>query len=209
MIASMKQPMYSKRPSVMSTARQRFRFIVEFAGLDLERFRATDWLYLSEALRDFLLPTHSSLRPGGLHLWPTEHPQPEEYGPEDFRALQAEVRDVLALIVASRSTNQMWTYKPIQFRYAAPHVPDQAAQPGRHFFSVQGHTRDLVLLALGWLLTQVDTATLARCPVCDTIFLRKSNQAYCSRACTNHVSYHRWQQRQTEAADTPVDVKMC
>ena len=200
MISSMKQPMYPKRPSVMRTARQRFSFLIEFARLDLARFHGTDWLYLKEALRDFLLPTHQRLRPGGLRLWPTKHPLPEEYGPDDFLALQAEVRDLLALIVASRRTNQAWTYKPIQFDYAMPHVEDTMARPGRHLVSAQGHTRDLVLLAMGLLVAQVDTTTLAQCAVCDSLFLKKTNQAYCSRACTNHVSHQRWRERQT----TPV-----
>lgn len=62
---SMKKPMHIRRPSLMTTARQRFQFVVKFAALDLERFRPGDWLNLAWELRDFLLPTHGSVRPGG------------------------------------------------------------------------------------------------------------------------------------------------
>jgi hypothetical protein len=155
---------------------------------------------LREDLRDFLLPTHADLQPGGLHTWPTESPQPEEYAPEDFRALQAEVRDLLAVVVASRPTNEIWPYKPIQVSGAAPHVSSlPAAQPGRHFVSFQGATRDLFLLRILRLLGQVNTAGLRRCPECDTVFLRNRNQAYCSRTCVNRVTQRRWRERQDAA----------
>ena len=192
----MKRPLYDKRSSVMGNARQRFQFVVRFASLDLDRCREGDWYNLREDLRDFLLPTHASLRPGGLHLWPTDPPMPEAYSPADFKALQAEVRDMLALVVVSRAGNEVWPYKPVAFRLALPHVPDMpAAHPGRHFVSAQGSTRDLFLLGVAWLLAEVNTSTLSRCPECDTIFLRKSNQLYCARACANKVAYRAYRDR--------------
>jgi hypothetical protein len=201
----MKRPLYDKRSSVMGNARQRFQFVVRFASLDLDRCREGDWLNLKEDLRDFLLPTHTSLRPGGLHLWPTDHPLPEEYSADDFKALQAEVRDLLALVVVSRTGNEAWTYKPVTFAYALPHVPAlPSAQPGRHFVSAQGATRDLFLLAVGWLLAEVNTSTLSRCSECSTIFLRKSNQLYCSRYCANKVAYRAYRERQAADDTAPV-----
>ena len=53
---------------------QRFRFVVRFAALDLATFRRGDWVNLAEDLRDFLLPTHADLRPGGLHTFPNGRP---------------------------------------------------------------------------------------------------------------------------------------
>ena len=63
----LKRTAHTRRPSLMTTARQRFQFVVQFAALDLEPFRSDDWLNLKDALNDFLLPTHASLQPGGLH----------------------------------------------------------------------------------------------------------------------------------------------
>jgi hypothetical protein len=191
-----------RTPTVISTARQRFQFVVRFARLDLAPLRPGDWLNLQWELRDFLLPTHADLRPGGLHVWPTDGRMPEEYTREDFQALQWELRDLLALIIASRGDNRVWTYKPVQFRFAVPHVDAlPAAAPGRHFVSVQGSTRDMFFMVVQRLLGETNTAALARCPECDLIFLRRSNQRYCTRACTNRVSHRQWRQRQ--ASSTP------
>ena len=194
----MKKTAHTRRPSPMTTARQRFQFVVQFAALDLAPFRAHDWDDLRWELRAFLLPTHASLHPGGLHLWPTDSPQPEEMTPDDFKALQAETRDVLALVLAGRDDPSRLTYKPLpSLRYAVPHVPNlPAAAPGRHMLSAQGTTRDLFFLGVfGLLAEEVNTATLAQCPECDTVFLRKSNQVYCSRYCKNKVSYRHYRER--------------
>ena len=203
----MKKPAHTRRPSLMTTARQRFQFIVQFARLDLEPFRPEDWRGLQDALHDFLLPTHASLQPGGLHLWPTDAPLPYEMTPDDFKALQAETRDVLAMVVAGRDDPSRLTHKPLpSLRYTVPHAPAwHTAAPGRHILSVQGTTRDLFFLGVfGLLAEEVNTATLARCPECDTIFLRKSNQVYCSRSCKNKLAYRHYRERHTADDTAPV-----
>ena len=182
---------------------QRFRFVVRFAALDLATFRRGDWFNLAEDLRDFLLPTHADLRPGGLHTFPTEGRMPEAYTPEDFTALQAETREVLAMVIASRTNRHAWIPKPLQILPTNPHVPAlPTPHPGRHFMSVQGAVRDLFLWRVHHLLGQVNTAMLTRCPDCDTIFLRKSNQVYCSRRCVNRVTQRQWRERQATVATT-------
>ena len=132
---------------------------------------------------------------------------PEAYTPEDFTALQAETRDVLAMVIASRTNRHAWIPKPLQILPTNPHVPAlPTPHPGRHFVSVQGAVRDLFLLRVHHLLEQVNTAMLTRCPDCDTIFLRKSNQVYCSKKCVNRVTQRQWRERQAmvvSAAATP------
>ena len=116
----------------MTTETARFRFVVRFAGLDLDACRPGDLLNLKWDLRDFLSPTHADLKPGGLHTWPSEPPQPEEYSHEDFRALQAEVRDLLARVIASRANPQAWTPTWVRIGLMNPHVPAlPQARPGQ------------------------------------------------------------------------------
>jgi hypothetical protein len=186
---------------VMTTETARFRFVVRFAGLDLDACRPGDLLNLKWDLRDFLSPTHADLKPGGLHTWPSEPPQPEEYSREDFRALHAEVRDLLARVIASRANPQAWTPTWVRIGLMNPHVPAlPQARPGRHLVSVQGATRDLCILRIVHMLQQVNTSLLNRCPECDTIFLRKSNQTYCSKRCVNRVTQRRHRQRHDTVA---------
>lgn len=200
-VFAMKKPQYRRTPSLMTTARHRFQFVVQFAALDLETFRRDDWETLKDALHDFLLPTHASLRPGGLHLWPTDAPTPYDMTPDDLRDLQAETRDVLTMVIASRAGKPELPYKPLpSLRYAVPHVPaGPDAAPGRHILSAQGKTRDLFFLGVFGLLADVNTATLARCPECTNVFLKKTNQVYCARYCKNKVAYRQYRERQAPA----------
>jgi hypothetical protein len=186
---------------LITTAAQRFRFVVRFAALDLTTLRTGDWVNLQEDLRDFLLPTHADLRPGGLHTWPTEGHMPEEYTREDFTALQAETRDMLAMTIASRANPQAWVAKRLSIHCTNPHVPALPdPHPGRHIMSVQGAVRDLFLLHVSHLSRAVNTAMLTRCPECDTVFLRKSNQVYCSKKCVNRVTQRRFREREATVA---------
>jgi hypothetical protein len=144
-----------------------------------------------------LLPTHASVRPGGLHLWPTDAPLPYEMTPEDFRALQAETQDVLTAVIVGRKEGSELKYKALPtLRYASPHVPADTGAPGRHILSAQGTTRDVFFLGVFGLLAEVNTAILARCPECTQVFLKKTNQVYCSRYCKNKVSYRHYRERQ-------------
>jgi hypothetical protein len=183
-----------RTPSLMTNARQRLAFVLQFAALDLRAPRSSwEWEKLHEELRDFLLPTQACLRPGGLHLWPTLGTMPEQYTVADCVALQADVRELLQRTMTARDQGQAPRYQPLRtLAFAAPHT---STELGGHFMSVQGSTRDLFLIAVLWLLAHINTASLTRCSVCDTVFVRKSNQAYCSRACTNYVSQQRWRDR--------------
>jgi hypothetical protein len=201
----MKKVRYSRRPSEMTTARHRFQFVVKFAALDLSTLRSGDWLDLQDELNDFFLPQHADLRPGGVHLWPDA---PRTYGmtPEDFRDLQAETRDVLAQVIASRDSGHEMPHKLLpSLRLTVPHAPAwESAAPGRHIWSAQGSARDVFFFGLYALLVSSNTATLARCPQCDNVFLKKSNQLYCSRSCKNKLVSQHYRERHAADAMAPV-----
>lgn len=173
---------------------QRLQFVVRFAHMELDALRPGDWLNLQWELRDFLLPTYDDLGVRGLHTFPVDPPSPEEYSMADFRALQVEAREILAMVVDSRADNKVWRRIPIDhIRIAAPHVLD--GQQGQHFLCVQGTTRDMFLLRVLFLVCALDTTVLRRCRECGTIFVRQRHQAYCSRPCVNRVSQRRWRER--------------
>jgi hypothetical protein len=197
----MKKTVYTRRPSEMTSARQRLRFALRFAALDLRTLRSGDWLALQDELNDFFLPQHADLRPGGVRLAPDE---PRTYGmtPDDFRALQAETRDVLLQVIASRDSGHAMPHKPFRdLRLTVPHAPAwESAAPGRHIWSAQGSVRDVFFFGLYALLVHSNTATLAKCPQCDNVFLKKTNQVFCSRYCKNKLAYRAYRERQATLA---------
>jgi hypothetical protein len=201
----MKKTRSTRRPSEMTTARQRFQFVVKFAALDFETLRPGDWLDLQDELNDFFLPQHADLRPGGVHLWPDE-PRTYGMGPEEFRALQAETRDVLLQVIASRDSGCAMPHKPFRdLRLTVPHAPAwESTAPGRHIWSAQGSVRDVFFFGLYALLVGSNTATLAKCPECDNVFLKKTNQVFCSRYCKNKLAYRHYRERQAAHDTTPV-----
>lgn len=187
---------------LITTPRQRFKWLVNFAALDLRTLREGDLFNVREELRDFLLPLHSSLAPGGLHVAPDgKHPPaPEQYSLALLQDLQHLIREELILVVRSRATNAMLPYRKLTtLSSTAPHVPADKGAPGRHFWSVQGSVRDLVLLLLHHLLASQDTAMLAQCPECDKIFVKQTNQRQCSKACTSRVAGRAWRERHQPA----------
>jgi hypothetical protein len=202
---SMKKVRYTKRPSEMTTARQRFQFVVKFAAADLTTLRPEDWGDLQDELNNFFLPQHADLHPGGVHLWPDD-PRTYGMGPEDFRDLQAETRDVLLQVIASRDSEHTMPDKPFRdLRLTAPHAPAwESAAPGRHIWRARGSVRDVFFFGLYALLVGSNTATLAKCPTCDNVFLKKTNQLYCSRSCKNKLVSQHYRARQAAHDTVPV-----
>ena len=49
---------------LMTTPRQRLRWLVDFVARDVTTLREGDLVHVREELRDFLLPLHSSIAPG-------------------------------------------------------------------------------------------------------------------------------------------------
>src|SRR4029450_3205558 len=87
-------------PRPLSTPRQRLQWLVNFASADLTTMREGDLLNTKQELADLLLPLHSSLAPGGLHLWPDT--EPTLFPLVERQALQDELRDELAFALARR-----------------------------------------------------------------------------------------------------------
>ena len=122
------------------------QWLVNFASTDLKALPAWDLLTLKQELADLLLPLHSSLAPGGLHLWPDT--EAALYPDVDLQALQEELRDELALALARRTGQVQRDYRPLAVRFDAPYAEARHGQPHRHFCSVQGEIRDAGTAAL-------------------------------------------------------------
>jgi len=190
---------------VIRTPRQRLRWLVNFASLELMTLRAADHFTLREELTDFLLPLKTSLAPGGLHTYadPEAGPRPEAYPTPELAALQAEIHEAFERTIRSRVDPEALPAVTLPtLCYRSPYVPPAQGVPGRHCLSVSGSVRDLVWLLFHHLLATEDTADLTKCPECDRIFLRQTNQRYCRKACANRVGQRAWRERQ----DTPVAV---
>jgi len=188
---------------VIRTPRQRLRWLVNFASVDLSALSRGDAFKIREELRDFLLPLNTSLAPGGLHTYPDPEtgPPPEEYPPAELAALQAEICEALTRTIQSRVDPEALPAVQLPtLCYRAPYVPPDKGMPERHCLSVTGNVRDLVWLLALHLLATEDTAALAKCPECDRVFLRQTNQRYCSKTCANRVGQRAWRERQTPVA---------
>jgi hypothetical protein len=188
---------------VIRTPRQRLRWLVNFASVDLSALSRGDQFKIREELRDVLLPLKTSLAPGGLHTYPDPEagPPPEEYPPTELAALQAEMHEAFERTIRSRVDPEALPVVQLPtLRYRAPYVPPDRGMPERHCLSVTGNVRDLVWVLLLQLLATEDTAALAKCPECDRVFLRQTNQRYCSKTCANRVGQRAWRERQ----ETPV-----
>ena len=187
----------------ISTPRQRLQWLVNFASTDLTTMREWDLLSLKQELADLLLPLHSSLAPGGLHLWPDTEPTLYPLG--DLQALRDELREELTLALARRQRPVEREYRRLELRFDAPYADTRHGQPHRHFCSVKGSIRDVVLLLYFHVMASQDTAALARCRECERIYLRQPNQRYCTKACANKVGQRAWRERQRQetSAEAP------
>ena len=162
--------------------------------------RDWDLATLKQELADLLLPLHSSLAPGGLHLWPTT--EPTLFPVAELQALQAELRDELAFALARRGQAVDREYRKLTLAFDAPYADTRHGQPHRHICSVQGKIRDVVLLLYFHLMACLDTAALDRCRECERIYLRQPNQHYCSKSCANKVGQRAWRERHRQGVET-------
>ena len=195
--------MNSKQKSI-STPRQRLQWLVNFASVDLQAMREGDLAMLRQGLADVLLPLHSSLAPGGLHVVPAT--EPWSFPVVDLQALRDELHDELAFALARRGRQVEREEKRLDsLRWDVPYADPRYGHPHRHFLCVKGEIRDVVMLLYLHLMASQDTAALARCKECERVYLRQPNQRYCSKACANKVGQRAWRERQRQgmAADTP------
>jgi hypothetical protein len=170
---------------VMETPEERLKFVVKFAGMDLDHLRDGDWLNLREDLQTFV----------SVDQFIIEGPSPHEYTVDEIRALQQELQQVLGDLVAKREpSGNHWPLtqytKLIDLKDLALGVTplDPLGMPGHNMLRAQAPARNVFFLHLFLLLCQQPTGRILRCPECGTIFFRVKGQRYCTRRCVNRVN---------------------
>jgi hypothetical protein len=170
---------------VMETPEERLKFVVKFAGMDLDHLRDGDWLNLREDLQTFV----------SVDQFIIEGPPPHEYTVDEIRALQQELQQVLGDLVAKREpSGNHWPLtqytKLIDLKDLALGVTplDPLGMPGHNMLRAQAPARNVFFLHLFLLLCQQPTGRILRCPECGTIFFRVKGQRYCTRRCVNRVN---------------------
>jgi hypothetical protein len=182
----------------MTTAEDRLRFVLEFAAMDLGQLRRGDWLNLQDDWQAFFCIDHVIV----------EGPRPQDYSPDEFRALQQEVQQLLKELVQQREATGHWplaqhtTPFPVHVTYEV--VPlDRLGLPGGAMFRWRGPTRDVFLLVFSSLLQQVGTGRIAQCPECGTICYRNHKRKYCSRRCVDRANQRSLRARQEPGPRRP------
>src|SRR2546421_7825825 len=83
----------------METTAERVQFVIRFAQTDLDTLRPGDWLNLRDDLKTFLgcnpAQRGTLADRGGILAFPLQHPLPDEFSEDDFRALQKEANVIL------------------------------------------------------------------------------------------------------------------
>jgi hypothetical protein len=177
-----------RKEFVMLPAEEQLRFVVRFAGLDLNHLRPGDWLNLRDDFQVFLDKSTS-----GIMVRAAKPPFPADYTEDDFRALQQEVRELLTDIVATRGRESYAPSTPVLLRVIVSVVVVEGLFPGRpNALMIEGLTRDVFLWLVTYLLARESIDCIALCPECQTIFYRNRNQLYCTRRCVNRVNQRNW-----------------
>jgi hypothetical protein len=173
----------------VQAAEERLQFVVHFAGMDLNRLRAGDWLNLREDLAAFL----------ASDLVLAVDTPPQEYSADDFRALQQEVQQLLRGLVSKREpSGSHWPLSTYTELFDLPGIKygltplDTLGSPGRNMPRVKGPTREVFVYVLFQLLWQEGTERILQCPECQTIFYRNRHQLYCTRRCVNRANQRSW-----------------
>jgi hypothetical protein len=176
----------------MKTAEDRLRFVVEFAGMELDQLNLKDDLQTFFGGGRHGEGTLASF--AGALVMPLQVPLPQDYTEDHFRKLQQDVRQLLHDMVGNRDLSVQNTSTPIPMQVEFSVQPwDDLGFPGRNVLAVRGSTRDCLLWLLSHLLAQEPTGRIVRCPSCETIFYRdRANQEYCTRRCVNRVNKRSW-----------------
>lgn len=188
----------------MKTARDRLEFAIRFAQLDLTNIRPGNLLNLRDDLEAFhgygpTATTGASLSDlGGIMAAPISSPLPSEFTEDDFKKLQAEVKELLLQLAVGNSASKsheppgagwavMSTF-PVSARYSV--LPLHSSGQTGSWITAQGDTRDVTLLRLFHLLSNNGSAPLRLCPEpeCGRLFYRVRRQEYCSKKCVNRAN---------------------
>jgi hypothetical protein len=179
-----------------ATGKDRLRFALEFAQLNLDRLREGDWLNLKEDFREFLVPKdgYSLDEMGGLIVSPFE-PSVFDFTEKDFRSLQPAVRGLFSLSDSPGTPS----VKLDGLRLSAV-SRDQVGFPGRHMIVASGGTQAIALLVLAHLLARESIAVKScRLADCGRLFLPvRSHQQFCSRRCVNRSNQQAFRKRKKE-----------
>lgn len=172
--------------------RQRLRWAVEFAGLDLAHLRPGDRLNLHDETYRFLgfePEGGSDPAEAGFMTIPTQDPTEADMG-----KLQAEVLRLLDWAASHPDLRQGGDLPEFEItsRWRVVPIPG-----GPMSLMAAGDVRNLFLTRLIFLLAQEGFDNLQRCPEyehpeCKRLFWKVGRKRYCSRQCTNRAVFRAW-----------------
>lgn len=207
-----------------SSIEDRLRFLVDFAGVDLDKARPGDWLNLRSDLRVVLgsgkkgaAQGHDISALGGIIPIARNF---EALDSDDvLRSLQAEVRAIVNTVAgrsepakrpsqSSRIDNEPSSGAPVSRAITLSLRKSLVVTDPRLGIvpMIEGDARDVLLEMLFAILSRERLAPIRRCPVCGKAFYRVRGQKFCSRACSNIQSQRTWlakpqNARKKQAAD--------
>jgi endogenous inhibitor of DNA gyrase (YacG/DUF329 family) len=157
---------------------------------------------------------------GRIAAIPVTQPYPWNYEREQFLSLQQETLSFLERFIVSIEDpgDTIYRIDPFTATYAPadakdsnvvtligwPKVPMRPMNPAlaglvhydnRIYQVIVGSTEDVFFWVLQGLLTDDVGSRLKRCSECKKIFTRNRKQEYCSKQCTNKVTFRRWQKK--------------
>ena len=171
---------------------EQFRFIADFADMDLEQMREGDWINLQEDLAHFL-PTQAD---EGFTLFDAEEdPEAKKYPKPKIVELQKVVRYLLPSDLAGWDTTSAIAWHELHPRDNPLEIKITASYetfPGGVLYA-HGKFRDMFFLNLVSLRQRRDVVSkVKRCPECNRIFYRVRRQKYCSGPCVTAANKREW-----------------
>jgi hypothetical protein len=184
--------------SVFPTDLERIEFAVRFAKADLDALTLGGWADLRAKIERMRWPSRSASNGRGraartkLVVPHAPWADPERELPERvLRKLQREVGQLIMDIVDARDAVQRKAFVlPTTHRLVFHAFPLVFAD--RVVRQVEGRPRDLFLHLLFSSFEHEPPDRVRRCPECQTIFVRRGKQAYCSDRCNNRVTARKW-----------------
>lgn len=187
----------------MWSAKDRLKFAVRFANLDLTSQRAGDWLNLKDDLENFFGFGSAGkeiklVELGGVLATPLEPPFPQEYTERDFADLQKDVRIIFQPVArrpikwpqtagerVSTETQQSSAFEHVTVKVGL--FPFRLYDSDDCLLMARGSTRDTFLFTLAAILTSKPVGQIKNCPECSSLFFRVRKQVHCSEKCTNRA----------------------
>ncbi len=167
-------------------------FAVSFASMNLKRFTPVEWDSLRNKFRYLLFES------GAGSAWPMDRP-----GEREFQRLQAETEKLLNEVTKERDWQGGYPGPPLSgislptislrsLRYSPMVYRDGGMSTGACASTRHAFIKTICDVLVGF----PGIATVARCPECDSLFVRSGKKQYCSRACVNRVTVRLWRKKQ-------------